>query len=185
MASGAAATAALDGATATATATPPVPVDQLVVLVNGFVESTVAFVNDLAAVCEARLGDVARRVARVEATVRLLEAEVAGAVAGQAAQASGDVAAAVEAAGPTPTHLPTAVLPIPPPATATATTPPAPTTTPTTPTAGATPSPRNTTTNAASSDPRAEKYRRMLRVGVDRGAVLAKMRADGVDESLL
>lgn len=52
---------------------PPVPLDQMLVLVNRFVSTTVTHLNEFALDCEQRLGAVSKRLKRLKAELDALE----------------------------------------------------------------------------------------------------------------
>jgi len=151
---------------------PPVPLDQVLVLLNRFVKSTGLFLNDFATECDARLASVSKRVDKLTLEVALLEAKFHSLHDEDEARNISNGTSEIEAkkdetqmSGGVPTES--------------------------TPTALSHTAPNEDYTNQFAStpaetsmpavDPRLNKYMGMLRVGIPRDAVVIKMQIDGLE----
>jgi len=153
---------------------PPVPLDQMLVLVNRFIKSSVETLDDFAQSSQTRLDAIADELTDLEAMLTLVESKVPPSVIAQApSQGAPTPAAPIVVSA---TSLPASAIPI-------IANPPryhSPDHLPPLPAVGTT-----ATTTQPTAAHALNKYTSMLKMGVPREAVLAKMDLDKVDRSLL
>jgi len=181
-----AADVAQDGATATSplssSAEPtlsgiqPISVKKTLMLLNHFVVSTTEFLNKFSSLCEGKLQQVSQRVQRTEIVLNLLEAKLdsigwmgGGGGATAAASATSTTAGVAPPAAPPMDGSVPAAPPTAPDAAAAAPAAPEPV----------------ASGPKLKDDPRYGKYFKMLNLGVPRPAIQLKMKAEGVDPTMI
>jgi hypothetical protein len=155
-----------------AAALPPVPLDQVLVLVNRYLKSTALFLDNFAAQCDAKLRAVSERTADLEVELRLLEAKFGGVESPTDTGSSTGASTSVRAKSDSINETVRPGRPEP-----------APSETPMTMEEDSQLKPAmQASPRGEDLDPRLAKYRAMLKVGIPRAAITNKMQLDGVGD---
>jgi hypothetical protein len=169
---------------------PPVPLDQILVLINRYIKSTGIFLNDFALLCDTRLNSVSQKINKLSMEVMLLETkfhhhqEESKHIENEISQTSSSAETL------TVTVEPPVLPPAPQKQSKSTNTDsrlqPAPSVqlqqSPTESRLQSAQPQQSTPMTAATKDPRLQKYLSMLKVGIPKDAVILKMQMDGVGE---
>ncbi|XP_048769445.2 WASH complex subunit 3-like [Ostrea edulis] len=147
-----------------------------IAFINHFITHTASFLNRFSCVCEEKLEHLSNRIQNLEITLSLLETKLSS-IPGLDSVTAPTVASETPASTSAPGAPPAPAAPLaqgaPPPPPTQDDGPPPP------------PPEEETPSNPVSKDPRYAKFFKMLQVGVPAPAVKNKMKAEGLDDSLL
>jgi Ca2+-binding EF-hand superfamily protein len=145
----------------------PIPIHKTLLLVNNFVVSTSAFINEFAEACETKISGVSSKINELEILLAVLEAKL-GSIPGLDSVGAATNLPPLQKEAEVPANLPTVPNAAPEPAVAAAPAPAA--------SAGGPP---------IKDDPEYAPFFKMLKVGVPMPVVQQKVAASGLDPSLL
>ena len=174
--------------TKSASALPPVPLDQVLVIINRYLKSSATFLQDFSAQCDAKLSDIAEKTDKLDLELKLLESKLDWVDIKRENGTGGksNKSQATELKGKTETTIAKltrleidskleGVLPKPPIIDHESEEPPSTSKVPKV-------EDKEAVRSNTGSDPRLTKYQSMLKVGIPKDAVIIKMQIDGLGD---